>query len=187
MGSTAPRCRAPSPRPAGGTLPLAHAFPSTTLRDQEDPVWRMTDLVRGTRTNGGALAQPTPLNVCMRSSSRVSKLMFRPRCRRQTLPRCCSGRCLLPVRSSCARLMAGKCWRKKTTQPLDVAVINNVIPPDRVTRIPTRFRTAPTAECHNTIRLILQLTSRTDPAVFLRAPGREAIGRASRSHLGDNA
>jgi transposase-like protein len=45
---------------------------------------------------------PTPLNVCMRSSNGAS----RPRryCPRLILQPCYFGRCLLPARSSCARL-----------------------------------------------------------------------------------
>ena len=47
-------------------------------------------------------------NGYTRSSSAGSRP--RPGCRRRIQRPCCSGRCLLPARSTCARSMVGKVW-----------------------------------------------------------------------------
>ena len=54
------------------------------------------------------LAPPTPSNGCMRSSSAGSR--HRRSCHPPIPLPCCFGRCLLPVKSTCARLMAGRRW-----------------------------------------------------------------------------
>jgi hypothetical protein len=80
---------------------------------------------RSARANGRAREPPTPLNVCMRSSNGAS----RPRryCPRLILQPCYFGRCLLPARSSCARLMDGKrSLRNYLISPLTQ-------PPDQIT------------------------------------------------------
>src|SRR5258706_9511158 len=58
------------------------------------------------RANGAAFAPRMQSNGYTRNSSAGSRR--RPCCRRQTPPPCCSGRCSLPVRSTCARSMDGK-------------------------------------------------------------------------------
>src|SRR6185369_1078786 len=58
------------------------------------------------RANGGAPVPRTRSNGCMRSSNAGSRP--RPSCPQQRLPPCCSGRCSPPVRSTCARSMAGR-------------------------------------------------------------------------------
>ena len=58
------------------------------------------------RANGEAREQRTRSNVYTKSSSAGSKR--RPCCHRQIRRRCCSGRCSPPVRSTCARSMAGR-------------------------------------------------------------------------------
>jgi hypothetical protein len=58
------------------------------------------------RASGAAPAPPTRSNGYTRSSSAGSKR--RLCCRRRTRPPCCSGRCLLPARPTCAKSMVGK-------------------------------------------------------------------------------
>src|SRR5439155_17296327 len=58
------------------------------------------------RANGEAHERRMRSNDCMRSSSAGSKR--RPCCPQQRLPPCCSGPCSPPVRSTCARSMAGR-------------------------------------------------------------------------------
>src|SRR5215211_102964 len=58
------------------------------------------------RASGAAHAPRTPSNDCMKSSSDGSRR--RRSCRPPTPRPCCSGRCLPPVRSTCARSMAGR-------------------------------------------------------------------------------
>ena len=58
------------------------------------------------RANGAARGRRMRSSGCTRSSNEGSRR--RPCCRRQIPPPCCSGRCLPPVRSTCARSMAGR-------------------------------------------------------------------------------
>ena len=58
------------------------------------------------QANGAACAPRMPSSGCTKSSNEGSRR--RPCCRRPIPPRCCSGRCLPPVRSTCARWMAGR-------------------------------------------------------------------------------
>src|SRR5262245_29016563 len=58
------------------------------------------------RASGRARAPPTRSNDYTRSSSAGSKR--RPCSPQQRLPPCCSGRCSPPVKSTCARSMAGR-------------------------------------------------------------------------------
>lgn len=58
------------------------------------------------RANGAARAPRTRSNGSTKSSSAESKR--RQCCHRQKQPPCCSGHCLPPARSTCARLMVGK-------------------------------------------------------------------------------
>src|SRR5690349_3840678 len=53
------------------------------------------------RASGNRRARRTPSSGCTRNSSGGSRR--KPCCRRQRLRRCCSGPCLRPVRSPCAR------------------------------------------------------------------------------------
>jgi Transposase, Mutator family len=58
------------------------------------------------RASGEARGQRTQSSGCMRSSSGGSRP--RPSCPPPILLRCCSGDCLLPARSTCAKSMAGR-------------------------------------------------------------------------------
>ncbi len=70
----------------------------------------------------------------------------RPCCHPPTPPPCCSGRCSLPVRSTCERSMAGRpsphhpSLSQLTSQP---ETILSCYPENPPLRIPTTFRTAP--------------------------------------------
>ena len=95
------------------------------------------------RASGAARGQQMQSSDCTRSSSEGSKP--RPCCRQQTPPPCCSGRCSHPVRSTCARLMAGR----RSLKTLSVSQLT--LPPETIAscywrprhQIPTAFRTAP--------------------------------------------
>ena len=66
------------------------------------------DLQNRSRTSAPQISYRlrTRSNGCMRSSNAGSRP--RPSCLQQRLPPCCSGRCSPPVRSTCARSMAGR-------------------------------------------------------------------------------
>src|SRR3974377_1198900 len=55
--------------------------------------------------SGAVLAPPMPSSGCTRNSSDGSRR--KPCCHRRIPQPCCSGRCSLPVRSTCARSMVG--------------------------------------------------------------------------------
>ena len=84
------------------------------------------------RASGGAHAQRTQSNDCTRSSSAGSKR--RPCSPQQRLPPCCSGRCSPPVRSTCARSMAG---RRSPQRP---SISQLTSPPDTITSCRWRLR-----------------------------------------------
>ena len=98
---------------------------------------------RRRRASGAVRAPQMPSSGCTKSSSEGSKP--RPCCRRQTPPLCCSARCSHPVRSTCARLMAGRRSLKTSS------VSQSTLPHETIAscyrrsrhRIPTAFRTAP--------------------------------------------
>jgi Transposase, Mutator family len=58
------------------------------------------------RASGAAFAPPMPSSGCTRSSNAGSKP--RPFCHRPTPQPCCSGRCLLLAKSTCAKSTAGR-------------------------------------------------------------------------------
>src|SRR5664279_858350 len=60
------------------------------------------------QASGAAHEQRMRSSGCTRNSNEGSRL--RPCCRRQIRPRCCSGRCSLPARSTCAKWMDGRRW-----------------------------------------------------------------------------
>jgi len=86
------------------TEPSRTAWRKPAIGSSPSPVCR--------KANGAAFVRRMQLNGYTRSSSAGSRP--RPCCRRRTQPPCCSGRCLLPVRSTCARSMAGKTLATKT-------------------------------------------------------------------------
>ena len=95
------------------------------------------------RANGAARGPRMRSNDCMRSSSVGSKR--RPSCHQQRLPPCCSGRCLLPAKSTCEKSTAGR-HSLKTLSLSQLTLL-----PETVAscywrpryQIPTAFRTAP--------------------------------------------
>src|SRR5690348_10459773 len=72
------------------------------------------------------------LSDCMRSSSAASRR--KPCCLPQRLRPCCSGRCLLPVRSPCAKWTDGKRWQK--SQPFNALTLL----PEAITSLRWRCR-----------------------------------------------
>src|SRR5690348_7516088 len=72
------------------------------------------------------------LSDCMRSSSAASRR--KPCCLPQRLRPCCSGRCLLPVRSPCAKWTDGKRWQK--SQPFNALTLL----PEEITSLRWRCR-----------------------------------------------
>ena len=86
------------------------------------------------RANGEAPGPPTPSSGCTRSSSGGSRR--RPCCPRPTPPPCCSGRCSPPVRSTCARSMAGR------RSPPSPSISRLTSPPEPITSCYRRSRHA---------------------------------------------
>src|SRR4029077_12474294 len=97
------------------------------------------------RANGEAREQRTRSNVYTKSSSGGSKR--RPCCHRQIRRRCCSGRCSPPVRSTCARSMAGTPWQQSPSinqlTSLPDPVLSNA--GDRVTEFQHNWRRHPSS------------------------------------------
>src|SRR5271168_4065519 len=116
-----PRKSKPAARPSSASGGYATA-PSPTL-------WRKLAIASlpsraCRRANGEAREQQTRSNVCTKSSSGGSKR--KPCCHRQIRRRCCSGRYSPPVRSTCARSMAGR----RLQQNLPIRQLTSL--PDRV-------------------------------------------------------
>ena len=82
---------------------LKHRPVADSLEEAGDRLFTFTQLPP---SHGGAPVPRTRSNGCMRSSNAGSRP--RPSCPQQRLPPCCSGRCSPPVRSTCARSMAGR-------------------------------------------------------------------------------
>ena len=80
------------------TVPSPTAWRKPATASSPTPVYR--------RASGAACAPPTQSSSCTRSSSEESRR--RPCCLPQTPRPCCFGRCLLPVRSTCAKSMDGR-------------------------------------------------------------------------------
>jgi transposase-like protein len=82
---------------------LKHRPVADSLEEADDRLFSFAQLPpsqwRSARTTNA-------IDDCMRSSSAASKR--KPCCPQQRLPPCCSGRCSPPVRSTCARSMAGR-------------------------------------------------------------------------------
>ena len=105
MGSTPPRARRlkPAARPSSASGGSSTAPSPTAWRK---PAIGCSPSHDCRRANGAARARPMRSSGCTRSSNEGSRR--RPCCHRQIPPRCYSGRCLPPARSTCARSMAGR-------------------------------------------------------------------------------
>jgi hypothetical protein len=92
------------------------------------------------QANGAAYARRMRSNDCTRNSSGGSRLKLF--CHPPTPPRCCSGRCSLQDRSTCARLMVGR----RSPQSPSISVPQNASPatksawPDFFTLLATSVR-----------------------------------------------
>jgi hypothetical protein len=76
------------------------------------------------RANGAAYAPQMQSSVCtMNSSDGSRRKLF---CRRPTPPRCCSGRCSLQGRSTCAKWMVGR------PSPQSPSISRLTLPPETI-------------------------------------------------------
>src|SRR6202051_1961870 len=76
------------------------------------------------RANGAAYAPQMQSSVCTRNSSGGSRRKLF--CRRLTPQRCCSGRCLLQDRSTCAKWMVGR------PSPRSPSISRLTLPPETI-------------------------------------------------------
>src|SRR4029434_3575434 len=95
------------------------------------------------RANGAAPGPPMRSSVCTKSSSDGSRR--RRCCHHLRQPRCCFGRCSLPVRSACARLTVGGRLPKHPSVSQLTSRPDSLLSKCRNSRhpIPTQIATAP--------------------------------------------
>jgi putative transposase len=108
---------------------LKHRAVADSLEEAGDRLLAFTGC---RRVSGAACERPTRSSGCTRSSSEGSRR--KPCCRRQTRPRCCSGRCSRQVRSTCARSMDGR------RSPPSRSISQLTSPLDHVASTPRRLR-----------------------------------------------
>src|SRR5258708_11428919 len=84
------------------------------------------------RANGAAYAPPMRSSDCTKSSSDGSRP--KPFCHPPTPPRCCSGRCLHPGRSTCARSTVGR------RSPQNPSISQLTLPPETIPSCDRRMR-----------------------------------------------
>src|ERR1700680_611734 len=84
------------------------------------------------RANGAAYAPQMQSSVCTRNSSGGSRRKLF--CRRPTPPRCCSGRCSLQGRSTCAKWMVGR------PSPQSPSISRLTLPPETIPSCYRRMR-----------------------------------------------
>ena len=122
---------------SGGTAESLHPQVAGEVSRRSPTAWRKpaigcSPLRSCRRANGEARARPMPSSGCTRSSNGGSRP--RPCCPQQRLPPCCSGRCSLPARSTCARSMAGR----RSPQAPSISQLTS--PPDTITSCRWRLR-----------------------------------------------
>src|SRR6202041_1534332 len=100
---------------------LKHRAVADSLEEAGDRLFTFTRL---RRANGAAYAPQMQSSVCTRNSSGGSRRKLF--CRRLTPPRCCSGRCSLQDRSTCAKWMVGR------PSPRSPSISRLTLPPETI-------------------------------------------------------
>jgi transposase-like protein len=100
---------------------LKHRAVADSLEEAGERLFTFTRLPRA---NGAAYAPQMQSSVCTRNSSGGSRRKLF--CRRPTPPRCCSGRCSLQGRSTCAKWMVGR------PSPQSPSISRLTLPPETI-------------------------------------------------------